>query len=135
MSTSAPPVSPLRLNHVALICPDLEACEAFYTGILALSVVWRPDPDNVYLSSGTDNLALHRGVAAPGGALDHIGFTVASVAAVDAWYARLQGAGVPIAAPPRTHRDGSRSLYCRDPSGVLVQLMFLPLPDAPLGMP
>ena len=25
---------------------------------------------------------------------------------------------------PRTHRDGARSFYCRDPSGVRVQLIY-----------
>ena len=116
----------LRLNHVALVCADIEACEAFYGGLLGLSVVWRPDPDNVYLSSGADNLALHRGVPQARGALDHIGFSVGTPDEVDAWHERLQAASVPIAAAPRTHRDGSRSLYCRDPGGVLVQLIHLP---------
>ncbi|WP_298136710.1 VOC family protein [Acidiferrobacter sp.] len=116
----------MRLNHVALVCKDLEACEAFYAQVLGLAVVWRPDADNVYLSSGFDNLALHRGTPQPGGALDHIGFSVASADDVDAWHERLRGARVRIAAAPRTHRDGSRSLYCRDPEGTLVQLIFLP---------
>ena len=44
-------------------------------------VEWRPDPDNVYLCSGTDNLALHRAPHATslGDAaqrLDHIGLAV-----------------------------------------------------------
>lgn len=116
----------LHLNHVALVCADIEACEAFYGGVLGLSVVWRPDPDNVYLSSGADNLALHKGVPQAGGALDHIGFSVGGPDLVDAWHERLRAASVPIAAAPRTHRDGSRSLYCRDPGGVLVQLIYLP---------
>ena len=116
----------LQLNHVALVCADIEACEAFYEGVLGLAVVWRPDPDNVYLSSGTDNLALHRGTPQSGGALDHIGFSVATPDEVDAWHERLRVAAVPIAAAPRTHRDGSRSLYCKDPGGVLVQLIYLP---------
>ena len=115
----------LRLNHVALVCADLAACEAFYAGVLGLSVVWRPDADNVYLSSGLDNLALHRGSPRSEGALDHIGFSVAAADEVDVWHERLRAAAVPIAAAPRTHRDGSRSLYCRDPGGVLVQLIFL----------
>ncbi len=127
MSNSGSPRVPgVRLNHVALVCADLEACEAFYVGILGLAVVWRPDPDNVYLSSGFDNLALHRGAPQPGGALDHIGFSVAGADDVDVWHERLREAQVPITAAPRTHRDGSRSLYCRDPEGTLVQLIFLP---------
>ena len=125
-NNDAPEVAAVRLNHVALVCADLEACEAFYVGVLGLAVVWRPDPDNVYLSSGSDNLALHRGTPQPGGALDHIGFAVASAGDVDVWHERLRAARVRIAAAPRTHRDGSRSLYCQDPGGTLVQLLFLP---------
>ncbi len=125
-NNDAPEVAAVRLNHVALVCADLEACEAFYVGVLGLAVVWRPDPDNVYLSSGSDNLALHRGAPQPGGALEHIGFAVASVGDVDVWHERLRAARVRITAAPRTHRDGSRSLYCQDPGGTLVQLIFLP---------
>ncbi|HUW98840.1 MAG TPA: VOC family protein [Acidiferrobacter sp.] len=116
----------LRLCHVALICADLGANEDFYCRVLGLNVVWRPDPDNVYLSNGQDNLALHQGSVTAGGTLDHIGFAVDSAADVDAWYQRLQAAQVVIATPPKTHRDGSRSLYCRDPGGTLVQLIYLP---------
>ena len=125
-NNNAPEVAAVRLNHVALVCADLEACEAFYVGVLGLAVVWRPDPDNVYLSSGSDNLALHRGAPQPGGALDHIGFAVASAGDVDVWHEWLRAARVRITAAPRTHRDGSRSLYCQDPGGTLVQLIFLP---------
>jgi len=116
----------LRLCHVALICADLHASEDFYCRVLGLKVVWRPDPDNVYLSNGEDNLALHRGSVAAGGTLDHIGFAVDSPDDVDVWHRRLQEAQVAIAAPPKTHRDKSRSLYCRDPGGTLVQLIYLP---------
>lgn len=117
----------LRLCHVALVCSDLSASEDFYGRVLGLEVVWRPDADNVYLSNGQDNLALHRGDPSAGGALDHIGFAVDSPDEVDLWYRRLMDAQVVITAPPRTHRDGSRSLYCRDPGGVLVQVIYLPV--------
>ena len=48
-----------------------------------MGVVWQPDPDNAYLSSGCDNLALHRGAvgAAESQALDHLGFIVPTVSA------------------------------------------------------
>jgi len=129
MSSLEPPriaTGGLRLCHVALFCADLEASQDFYIRVLGMEVVWRPDADNVYLSRGTDNLALHRGSPTAGGPLDHIGFAVESLEEVDVWYQHLQDARIPIVAPPKTHRDGSRSLYCRDPGGILVQLIYLP---------
>ena len=48
------------MRHVALFATDLEASEAFYVDLLGMTVEWRPDDDNVYLTSGNDNLALHR---------------------------------------------------------------------------
>jgi catechol-2,3-dioxygenase len=115
------------LRHVALRVRHLEACENFYAGLVGLTVQWRPDADNVYLSSGADNLALHRGEPAQAvGALDHIGFTLDSAEEVDAWYDYLAAERVSIEAPPRVHRDGSRSFYCRDPEGNAVQFIFHP---------
>ncbi|MHB1528532.1 MAG: VOC family protein [Acidiferrobacteraceae bacterium] len=116
-----------HLWHVALRVRDLEVCERFYTDVLGLTVEWRPDADNVYLHSSRDNLALHRDPAAmSGGALDHIGFVLEAPGVVDEWYAYLKEHAVVIERAPKTHRDGARSLYCRDPEGHLVQLIYHP---------
>lgn len=118
------------LRHVALTVSDLEACERFYVGLMGMEVEWRPDPDNLYLTSGNDNLALHRGPDdfAPGSAqrLDHIGFIIQRPEDVDAWYAYLLAQGVPMKTDPRTHRDGARSFYCSDPVGNTVQIIYHP---------
>lgn len=119
-----------RLWHVALQVNDLAACERFYCDLLGMRVEWRPDPDNLYLTSGRDNLALHRVPpgfeAGAGQRLDHIGFVLDSCEDVDSWFAFLQSAGVRIVKPPKTHRDGARSFYCADPDGNLVQLICHP---------
>jgi catechol 2,3-dioxygenase-like lactoylglutathione lyase family enzyme len=116
------------LRHVALFVKDLEACERFYVDLLGLHVEWRPDGDNVYLSSGHDNLALHRAPSPPTGGqiLDHIGFLLRCIDDVDPWHAFLRDNGAPIVAVPRTHRDGARSFYCLDPAGNRVQIIFHP---------
>lgn len=118
------------LRHVALQVKDLEACEQFYVELLGMEVEWRPDPDNLYLTSGGDNLALHR-IAGDDPdpvtqRLDHIGFVLASAEAVDQWFEWLQENGVPMRTEPRTHRDGARSFYCYAPDGTLVQMIHHP---------
>ena len=49
------------LRHLALGVRDLEAMKRFYVDLLGFEVEWEPDADNLYLSSGLDNLALHFG--------------------------------------------------------------------------
>jgi len=113
----------LGIRHVALYVADLETAERFWVDVMGYAVEWRPDPDNVYLHGARDNLALHRKEAAGEGRLDHIGIAVAAPADVDAWAAHLAAHGVPLKAAPRTHRDGSRSLYFHGPEGLVVQII------------
>ncbi len=127
-SASAPPLGLVGLWHVALKVTDLDAALAFYRDDVGLKVEWRPDPDNVYLTGGRDNLALHRvdRVDSSAGALDHFGFVLGSAADVDRWAAWLERRGRTIAQAPKTHRDGARSFYARDPAGNLVQFIHHP---------
>jgi catechol 2,3-dioxygenase-like lactoylglutathione lyase family enzyme len=121
----------LGLRHVALRVRDLPAAEDFFVRLLGYEVEWRPDPENVYLTRGDDNLALHRGDAGGPGALDHLGIFVPRAEDVDAWERWLEGAGATLKARPRTHRDGTRSLYVAGPEGIVVQLIHHP--RAPAG--
>jgi catechol 2,3-dioxygenase-like lactoylglutathione lyase family enzyme len=120
------------LRHLALKVHDLDAMKRFYVELLGFEIEWEPDPDNVYLSSGIDNLALHRstqptvGDSTTGGALDHLGLIVRTPGDVDRWAAFLEGRGVAIDAAPRTHRDGARSCYFKDPDGNSVQIIHHP---------
>ena len=122
-----PPTAGLR--HVALQARNFAATLEFYAELMGMAIEWQPDDDNCYLTSGTDNLALHRTVDEPhqaGQRLDYIGFIVDRMDDVDAWYAFLAAHGVPIVQPPKTHRDGARSCYCTDPEGTTVQILFHP---------
>jgi len=115
------------LRHVALFVHDFEASEHFFVETMGMSVEWRPDPDNVYLTSGNDNLALHRSASASeNGKLDHVGFFINEIGDIDLWFEYLQASGVEVLNEPRTHRDGARSFYCRDPSAVKVQVIYHP---------
>lgn len=116
------------LRHVALNVTDMASCERFYVQLLGMTIEWRPDAENLYLTSGCDNLALHKAlqVSDAGQRLDHIGFILRTADDVDVWFEFLRANDVSVVQPPRTHRDGARSFYCRDPQGNLVQMIHHP---------
>ena len=53
----------LGIRHVALNVRDVAESVRFYSDVLGMKLEWMPDPDNAYLTSGQDNLALHRSPA------------------------------------------------------------------------
>ncbi len=118
------------MHHIALYVSNFDDCEYFYTQLLGMTVDWRPDADNLYLTSGNDNFALHRAPAdftpAKHQRLDHIGFFLNERDDVDNWHIFLQNNSVQIKAKPKDHRDGTRSFYCADPDGNTVQLIHMP---------
>ena len=126
----------LGLRHVALNAGDPQKTAEFYVRVMGMTIEWQPDADNIYLTSqGQDNLAIHREIHGHGEPdhphfepqqLHHIGFAVADPDNVDAWLERLLMLNVPIVGPLKTHRDGARSFYIRDPDGVLVQIIYHP---------
>lgn len=127
------PPSTIGLRHVALNSVNLEASVVFYTKILGMKIEWQPDADNIYLTSGYDNLALHRAPkdfqANSQQRLDHVGFMLAKLEDVDIWHDFMVAHQIEIVAKPKTHRDGARSFYCRDPDGNVLQIIYHP----PLG--
>jgi catechol 2,3-dioxygenase-like lactoylglutathione lyase family enzyme len=104
--------------------------------MLGMRAPWRPDEQNVHLTNGTDNLALHQTPeekGAPRESLDHIGSGVEEANAVGAWHEFLLIHGVAIVSHPRTHRDGTRNLYCKEPDGNTVQLLYEPRLEADMA--
>jgi catechol 2,3-dioxygenase-like lactoylglutathione lyase family enzyme len=120
----------LGLRHVALNVHDVQRSQDFYRRVLRMQLEWEPDPDNVYLTSGQDNVAIHRLPAGvepgPVQSVHHIGFVVRRPEDVDQWAEHVQREGVELEQPPKTHRDGARSFYFRDPDGLLIQLIYHP---------
>jgi len=126
------------LRHLALRVTDLHRSRLFYEQLLGFQSVWEPDPENVYFSSGNDNLALHQipkeelasyqPITAQ--LLDHIGVILDSPRAVDQMYReilpKIESLGGRIAKEPKQHRDGSYSFYFADPDGNLVQALYEP---------
>ncbi len=127
MDKASRPPETLGIRHVALRVRDLEQAESFYTAVLGYRVEWRPDQDNVYLTRGQDNLALHRQKdLKSGSALDHFGILLKAPEDVDSWARHLEDSGVPLRQEPRTHRDGARSFYVDDPEGNTIQFIHHP---------
>ena len=119
------------MRHIALKVKDVARSKQFYQDVFGMEVVWEPDPQNVYLSSGCDNIAIH-GVSeafantAEERQLDHLGFVVEDVERVRALEQEFVARGVPIVHPFKVHRDGSASFYCADPDGIVIQLLYEP---------
>lgn len=119
------------MRHIALKVKDIRRSKSFYQELLGMEAVWEPDPQNVYLSSGCDNLALHelppgREPSTAGQQLDHLGFVVESVERVRELEAEFRARGVKIVHPFKIHRDGSASFYCADPDGIVIQMLYEP---------
>lgn len=118
------------LRHVALFVTEFEACLRFYTELLEMEVEWQPDADNAFLTSGVDNLALHRTPSdvVPGKhqRLDHIGFIIDDPSQVDVWHEYFVAHDVTILKAPKKHRDGAISFYCSDPDGNVIQMIYHP---------
>ena len=128
----------LGMRHVALNVKNAQASKEFYCKVMKMEVDWAPDPKAVYVATyvtnskgerkALDNIALHQSDAPlhRPGALNHIGFFVPTVEAVDEWYAHVKACGAKIVKEIKTHRDGARSFYLEDIDGNVIQLLYHP---------
>ena len=120
----------LGIKHLALKVKNFDNCLKFYTDILGMDIDWQPDGDNVYLSNGKDNLALHKDsnldLSSKNNRLDHYGIMLKTKDDVDYWFNFIKSHDVEIFKDIKNHRDGSRSFYCYDPDKNILQIMWHP---------
>jgi len=122
------------LRHLALRVKDIQVSQHFYESVFGMRVVWHPDAENVYLSTGMDNLALHQypqedvSELAPAHLhpLDHLGFLMESPQDVEDFFQEVSLQGVTIVKPLQKHRDGSFSFYLADPDQNTIQILYEP---------
>lgn len=119
----------VSLLETALYADDLEAAEAFYTGVLGLAVYGRVDGRHVFFKCGGQMLLVFNpaatalvstaaklpvplhGARGPG----HVCFR-ATAGEIDAWKRHLENHGTAIEAD-FVWPSGGRSIYFRDPAG------------------
>jgi catechol 2,3-dioxygenase-like lactoylglutathione lyase family enzyme len=58
--------------------------------------------------------------------LDHFGIILKLPEHVDQWAQYLQSQNLQLVQEPKTHRDGARSIYFKDPDGILIQILYHP---------
>lgn len=114
------------LRHVALAVYKLDECEHFYNS-LGLRTEFKTD-DYVYLTGNGDNISLHKVHAtfAATQRLEHIGFALDSIQAVEQLFHNLQKHGFNIAQPPKTFGIGTHSFSVVDPDGIEVEFTYHP---------
>ena len=103
----------------------LAPCVAFYRDALGLEVVLDAGAAMIFATSEGARIGVcetfeDRVVESKGGMITLL---VDGVAAVDAWFARLEAAGVDLQGAPATlERFGIYSFFVRDPNGYLIEV-------------
>ncbi len=121
----------VSLGHVALRVADVSRSRTFYETLFGMRPIWEPEHGHIYLSTGSDILALHQTskeeIQETCGRLDHLGFLAHTQQTVDEIAKKAQEHGLTLLSGPQFHRDGSYSFYTQDPDGNKVQILCCPL--------
>lgn len=114
------------LRHVALAVNKLDECERFYN-LLGMRTELKT-VDYAYLTGNGDNISLHKNQTTfeTTQRLEHIGFALDSIHAVDQLFHALQKHGINITHPPKTFGIGTHSFSVLDPDGIEVEFTYHP---------
>jgi catechol 2,3-dioxygenase-like lactoylglutathione lyase family enzyme len=114
------------LRHVALAVRKLDECEQFYN-LLGMKTELKSD-EYVYLTHYGDNLSLHRVEQefSEHQRLEHIGFSLESVAAVNNLYEEVCHHQLNIVHQPQTFGIGTHGFSIIDPDGIEVEFTYHP---------
>jgi catechol 2,3-dioxygenase-like lactoylglutathione lyase family enzyme len=120
----------MRLNHLDLSVPDVDAEAAFLQRFFGFHLLQRKGQGGMAILQGEDGFALvltrmSTTVAEAYPKTFHIGFLVGSAAEVHAMHRRLSEAALPECSPVGEQR-GSVLFYCRSPGGLLVEVGHRP---------
>ncbi len=131
------PAATQGIHHLGLTVSRLAESAAFFTGTLGWQEVRRvPEYPAIFVSDGTLMVTLWQAVETGStGSFDHqhnvglhhVAFRVASRAALDEVFARVQASGARIEFAPERLRDGPvMHMMCYEPSGIRVEFIWLP---------
>ncbi len=116
----------MRVHHIAVLVPDLARAEAFYGGVLGLTVLARHTdaqgaPRSIWFALDGAFLAVELSSTPPHGAGGwHCVALAIEKIDREPWRLRLTAAGHPV------ERETAYTLYVRDPFGTLVALSHHP---------
>src|SRR5579859_36626 len=104
----------MRIHHIALRTPDVARLEAFYAGVVGLTVRVRPSERATWLDAAGAVVMIEQAESGepkvPGGTMDLVAFAMAG-AEKEALVERLTQAGVAV------ESKTTFTLYFRDPDG------------------
>ena len=120
----------LGIRHLALKVKNFKECFVFYTQVLGMKVDWKPDDQNVYLTNGVDNLAIHYDEnisdVKNDSRLYHFGILIKNKDDIDVYIKHMRDNNVKIHKDKKIHRDNSVSFYVEDPDGNILQILWHP---------
>ena len=103
----------MRLDHVAVLASDIDQSVKWYTEQFGATVLYQ-DKTWAFLQVGGNKIAL----VTPGQHPPHVAFSVTEE--------QLDTASATSGIPIDKHRDGSKGIYVKDPSGNAVELICYP---------